>query len=118
MTYDIVVLTPSTPDLPALLRTLATTHPDLRVQPAAGNLGLQLCDDAGEPLVHIETPILIHVPGEAERLLGPLTTPLPVPVWWIDLRAVERQDAVPLAHTIATLVTQHLGGLISPPEPT
>ncbi|MEV5088969.1 hypothetical protein ACPCSL_00515 [Streptomyces griseoincarnatus] len=42
---------------------------------------LRLCAPDSRPLVSGEAPLLVQVPGEAERLLGRNT---PVPFWWTD----------------------------------
>ena len=52
----------------------------------AGSEGavLRLCAPDGRPLVSVEAPLLVQVPGEAERLLG---RNVPVPFWWTEARA-------------------------------
>ncbi|MGA5281641.1 hypothetical protein ACPCSD_09210 [Streptomyces griseoincarnatus] len=42
---------------------------------------LRLCAPDSRPRVFVEAPLLVQVPGEAERLLG---RNMPVPFWWTE----------------------------------
>ncbi|MFE0038113.1 DUF6177 family protein [Streptomyces sp. NPDC059015] len=85
MTKDVIALTPKMPDLSTLLAGLYAGGPDLGVNTLADGAVIQLCAPDGRPLVSVEAPLLIQVPGETTRLLGP---GLPdSPVWWTEARA-------------------------------
>ncbi|MDT3724584.1 DUF6177 family protein [Streptomyces sp. DSM 41972] len=67
---------------------------------------LRLCAPDGRPLVSVEAPQLVQVPGEAERLLG---REVPVPFWWTEVRA---SGAVPEAGRLAESVCGRLALLL------
>ncbi|MFF5519056.1 DUF6177 family protein [Streptomyces coeruleorubidus] len=115
MTKDVIALTPKMPDLPTLLAGLYAGGPDLGVNTTADGAVVQLCASDGRPLVSVEAPILVQVPGETARLLDH-----PVdegPVWWTEARA---SSAVPeagrLAGSFAGRLATVLGGTVWPPE--
>ncbi|GHI04864.1 hypothetical protein AQI88_24745 [Streptomyces cellostaticus] len=117
MTKDVIALTPKMPDTRSLLTGLYGGGPELSLTATHDGAVIQLCTAAGLPLVSVEAPLLVHVPGEAERLLGPrATTPEP-PFWWTETRA---STAVPEAESLAGSVcgrlTMLLGGTTWPPE--
>ncbi|WP_371330031.1 DUF6177 family protein [Streptomyces sp. TP-A0356] len=65
----------------------------------------------------LEAPVLIHVPGEAERLLGPRITPPGLPFWWTEARATTTvPEAEPLAGSVCGRLTTLLGGTVWPPD--
>ncbi|MFJ7334552.1 DUF6177 family protein [Streptomyces sp. NPDC101116] len=115
MTKDVIALTPKMPDLPTLLAGLYAGGPDLGVNTAADGAVVQLCAPDGRPLVSVETPILVQVPGEATRLLDH-----PVedgPVWWTEARASTAvAEAERLAGSFAGRLATVLGGTVWPPE--
>ncbi|MFE1247424.1 DUF6177 family protein [Streptomyces sp. NPDC058735] len=115
MTKDVIALTPKTPDLPILLAGLYAGGPDLGVNTAADGAVVQLCAPDGRPLVSVEAPILVQVPGETTRLLGH-----PVeegPVWWTEARASTAvSEAGRLAGSFAGRLATVLGGTVWPPE--
>lgn len=115
MTKDVIALTPTMPDLPTLLAGLYAGGPDLGVNPLADGAVVQLCAPDGRPLVSVEAPILIRVPGEAARLLEH-----PVgdqPVWWTEARASTAvSEAGRLAGSFAGRLATVLGGTVWPPE--
>ncbi|MBU5944305.1 hypothetical protein ACPC37_19380 [Streptomyces griseoincarnatus] len=55
--------------------------PEAAVTAEARGAVLRLCAPDGRPLVSVEAPLLVQVPGEAERLLG---RNMPVPFWWTE----------------------------------
>ncbi|MEV1019693.1 DUF6177 family protein [Streptomyces sp. NPDC050264] len=119
MTKDIIALTPKMPDPAALLAALHAGGPDLTLTTTDDDAVVHLCTAAGRPLVSVEAPLLVHTPGEAERLLGhQLTAPEP-PFWWTELRA---STAVPEAEDLAASVcgrlTMLLGGTAWPRQAT
>ncbi|WP_328879084.1 DUF6177 family protein [Streptomyces sp. NBC_00299] len=115
MTKDVIALTPKMPDLPTLLAGLYAGGPDLGVQTTADGAVVQLCAPDGRPLVSVEAPILVQVPGETTRLLGH-----PVeegPVWWTEARASTAvAEAGRLAGSFAGRLATVLGGTVWPPE--
>ncbi|MFJ9666936.1 DUF6177 family protein [Streptomyces sp. NPDC101219] len=108
MTKDVIALTPKMPDTWALLAGLYAGGPDAAVTAGSGGAVLRLCTPDGRPLVSVEAPLLVQVPGEAERLLG---RDVSVPFWWTEVRA---SGAVPgadrLAGSVCGRLTLLLGG--------
>ncbi|MEW2495341.1 DUF6177 family protein [Streptomyces nodosus] len=115
MTKDVIALTPKMPDLNTLLAGLYAGGPDLGVNTTAHGAVVQLCAPDGRPLVSVEAPILVHVPGETTRLLD---RPAPDgPVWWTEARASTAvAEAGRLAGSFAGRLTTVLGGTVWPPE--
>ncbi|MFI7408732.1 DUF6177 family protein [Streptomyces sp. NPDC049627] len=115
MTKDVIALTPKMPDLPTLLAGLYAGGPDLGVNTTADGAVVQLCAPDGRPLVSVEAPILVQVPGETTRLLGH-----PVgegPVWWTEARASTAiTEAGRLAGSFAGRLATVLDGTVWPPE--
>ncbi|MEC4016762.1 DUF6177 family protein [Streptomyces sp. H27-D2] len=113
MTKDVIALTPKMPDTWALLAGLYAGGPDLDVTTAHDGAVIQLCAPGGRPLVSVEAPLLVQVPGEAERLLG--VREAEGPYWWTEARA---STAVPeaerLAGSVAGRLTALLGGTTWP----
>lgn len=105
MTQDVIALTQRMPDARAIVAALLAAGPDLRLQSIADGAVLQLCDNAGRPLLSVEAPLLLQVPGETARLLGPETAYVPTPIWWTEARA---STAVPQAETLAAVFASHL----------
>ncbi|WP_344941293.1 hypothetical protein [Actinomadura miaoliensis] len=112
MTYDVIALTQQMPDVRTLLDGLSAAGDDLRLDvPEHGGV-IQLFDDEGGPLLSVEAPVLVQVPGEAERLLGPSAAGLRPPLWWVEARAAERQGAPELARVFADALVNKLGGVV------
>ncbi|MFF3428618.1 DUF6177 family protein [Streptomyces sp. NPDC002602] len=118
MTKDVIALTERMPDALAVLAGLLAGGPDLRVETAGEGAVVQLCDAEGRPLVSIEAPLLLQVPGEAARLLGPDAEPAGAgPAWWIEARATTGvPQAEQLAGAFAARLTMLLGGRVWPPD--
>ncbi|MFF3498266.1 DUF6177 family protein [Streptomyces sp. NPDC003247] len=115
MSADVIVLTPKTPDLRSLLAGLFAGGPELGLVAADDGAVLRLCDRAGRPLVSVEAPLLVHTPGEAERLLGPDVPAPPVPYWWTEIRASSAApEAEVLARSVGGRLTTLLGGAVWP----
>ncbi|MEU0671804.1 DUF6177 family protein [Streptomyces sp. NPDC006172] len=106
MTKDVIALTPRMPDVWALLAGLYAGGPEARVTAGSEGAVLRLCAPDGRPLVSVEAPLLVQVPGEAERLLG---RAVPVPFWWTEARAT---GAVPEAERLAGSVCGRLALLL------
>ncbi|MGW2235393.1 DUF6177 family protein [Streptomyces sp. NPDC001759] len=115
MTKDVIALTPKMPDLNTLLAGLYAGGPALGVNTTADGAVVQLCAPDGRPLVSVEAPILVQVPGETARLLD-----RPVadgPVWWTEARASTAvAEAGRLAGSFAGRLATVLGGTVWPPE--
>ncbi|MGW3421321.1 DUF6177 family protein [Streptomyces phaeochromogenes] len=117
MTKDVIALTPKMPDLRTLLAGLYAGGPDLGVNTLADGAVIQLCAPDGRPLVSVEAPILVQVPGETTRLLGTDTDLPDSPVWWTEARASTAvAEAGRLAGSFAGRLATVLGGTVWPPE--
>ncbi|MET9035671.1 DUF6177 family protein [Streptomyces mirabilis] len=106
MTKDVIALTLKMPDTWALLSGLYAGGPGVDIAAAADGAVIQLCGPGGRPLVSVEAPVLVQVPGEALRLLG---SDVPVPFWWTEARA---STAVPEAERLAGSVCGRLNALL------
>ncbi|QDQ13432.1 DUF6177 family protein [Streptomyces spectabilis] len=117
MTKDVIALTPKMPDSMALLAGLHAGGPELGVTTSADDAVIHLCSPSGRPLVSVEAPLIVHTPGEAERLLGSRVPVPEVPFWWTEARA---STAVPEAEDLAGAfcgrLTLLLGGTTWPPD--
>lgn len=115
MTKDVIALTPKMPDLPTLLAGLYAGGPDIGVRTLADGAVVQLCAPGGRPLVSVEAPVLVQVPGETARLLDhPVADG---PVWWTEARAsTAAPEAGRLAGSFAGRLATVLGGTVWPPE--
>ncbi|MCK8432099.1 hypothetical protein G3I77_03380 [Streptomyces sp. D2-8] len=115
MTKDVIALTPKMPDLPTLLAGLYAGGPDLGVNTTTEGAVVQLCGPDGHPLVSVEAPILVQVPGETTRLLDHAVED--GPVWWTEARASTAvAEAGRLAGSFAGRLASVLGGTVWPPE--
>ncbi|MFE7276730.1 DUF6177 family protein [Streptomyces sp. NPDC057623] len=115
MTKDVIALTPKMPDLPTLLAGLYAGGPNLGMNTTADGAVVQLCAPDGRPLVSVEAPILIQVPGETARLLGHAVEE--GSVWWTEARASTAvAEAGRLAGSFAGRLATVLGGTVWPPE--
>ncbi|MGW3293067.1 DUF6177 family protein [Streptomyces xiamenensis] len=116
MTTDVIALTERMPDPWSVVTGLMAGGPDtlLSAERAEGAL-LQLCDERGRPLVSVEAPMLVRLPGEVARLLGPEAV-VSGPVWWTEVRAATGARRAPqLAGVIAARLVRRLGGTVWPP---
>ncbi|MET7765267.1 DUF6177 family protein [Streptomyces sp. NPDC005393] len=117
MTKDVIALTERMPDVWSILAGLLAGGPDLEVRSAGEGAVIQLCDEAGRPLVSIEAPLLVRVAGETARLLGSEAACIGTPVWWTEARAatgVKRAEL--LAGSFARRLAHLLGGSVWPPD--
>ncbi|MFP1625887.1 DUF6177 family protein [Streptomyces sp. 5K101] len=115
MTKDVIALTQQMPDPASLLVGLLAGGPDRLVGAQGDGAVVQLCDAEGRPFVSVESPMLVQVGGEAERLLG-VTAPA-VPYWWTEARATTGvAEAERLAGTFAARLVTLLGGSAYPAE--
>ncbi|MEU1518554.1 DUF6177 family protein [Streptomyces sp. NPDC005811] len=116
MTTDVIALTPKMPDQASLLAALHAGGPGLELTATDDGAVIRLCTEAGRPLVSVEAPLLVHVPGEAERLLGAGTAAPRPPYWWTEVRAsTTPPEAEPLAQSVCGRLTMLLGGTTWPP---
>lgn len=117
MTKDVIALTAKMPDVRTVLAGLYAGGPDLGVNSLAEGAVIQLCAPGGRPLVSIEAPILVQVPGEASRLLD--CDVQDRPVWWTEARASTAvEEAGRLAGSFAGRLAAVLGGTVWPPGAT
>jgi hypothetical protein len=117
VTKDVIALTPKMPDLRTLLAGLYAGGPDLGVNTLADGAVIQLCAPDGRPLVSVEAPILVQVPGETTRLLGISPGTPDSPVWWTEARASTAvAEGGRLAGSFAGRLATVLGGTVWPPE--
>jgi hypothetical protein len=110
VTYDVVAVVPTMPDVRAILAGMIAAGEDLLVDETAEGGIIRLSDDAGNPIVSIEVPLLIQVAGEVERLLGIREDT--VPVWWVEARATARDGADGIARDFAAELVRRLGGSV------
>jgi len=116
VTKDVIALTEKMPDTRSLLAALHAGGPDLSLTTTDDGAVLHLCTSAGRPLVSVEAPVLVHIPGEAERLLGPQATAPKPPFWWTEARASTAvPEAEALAGSVCGRLTMLLGGTSWPP---
>lgn len=117
MTKDVIALTPKMPDINTLLAGLFAGGPDLGIDSRADGAVVQLCAPGGRPLVSVEAPLLIQVPGEAQRLLGDAVSAPDGPYWWTEARASTAvEEGERLAGSFAGRLAAVLGGTVWPPE--
>ncbi|MFI1968171.1 hypothetical protein BLA24_20745 [Streptomyces cinnamoneus] len=118
MTKDVIALTRRMPDAMSVLAGLLAGGPDVRVDTVGDGAVIQLCDAEGRPLVSVETPVMVQVPDEADRLLGPgAEPPGEEPQWWVEARATTGvPEAERLAGAFAARLTMLLGGRVWPPD--
>ncbi|HET9382277.1 MAG TPA: DUF6177 family protein [Streptomyces sp.] len=115
MTKDVIALTKKMPDPLSVLAGLLSGGPDRLVGAEGDGAVVRLHDEQGRPLVSVEAPLLVQVPGEAARLLGAREPE--VPYWWTEARATTGvAEAEALAGTFAARLTTLVGGTAWPPE--
>ncbi|SDK63619.1 DUF6177 family protein [Streptomyces indicus] len=115
MTKDVIALTEQMPDPLSILAGLLAGGPDKLVQADGDGAVVQLCDEQGRPLVSVEAPLLVQVPGEAARLLGVREPALPY--WWSEARATTGvAEAEQLAAGYVSRIASLAGGAVWPPE--
>ncbi|WP_055492536.1 DUF6177 family protein [Streptomyces sp. TP-A0356] len=117
MTQDLIALTPSMPDVRTILAGLYAGGPDLHVDRVFDGAAVQLCARDGRPLVTVEVPVLVQVPGEVRRLLGAEARATEEPVWWTEVRATTAvAEAGRLAGSVAGRLIAVLGGTAWPAD--
>lgn len=118
MTSDVVALVRHQPDITTVVEGMIAFGESLEFRDAGGG-SFHLYDDAGRLAVSIESPRLVHVPGEAERLLGPeMAGRVRPPVWWVEVRAAAGvPDARRIARRFADDIVHWQGGAVWPGPP-
>lgn len=119
MSRDIVALVRNMPDVPAILAGMTAAGEDLLVLPFAAGAVVSLADspDGGtvRPLLTVDEPILVSVPGEVARLLdAEVADQVSTPVWWIEVRAAAPEHAIDVAYRFAAALVDRLGGAVWP----
>jgi hypothetical protein len=110
MTLDLVALCERQPDAGTTLAAMRACGPQLRVDTIERGSLVQLCGEDERPLVTIEGPRLVQVPGEAQRLLG--VPDAPHPAWWVEARAVSTDPAAPvIARRFTAALLSFTGGV-------
>jgi hypothetical protein len=117
VSYDVVALIDGRPSYQDVLAGMVAAGTDWLVRDVSDGAILQLCDPQGRPLASLEAPILIQVPGEVERLLGPELADVEIPVWWMEVRATPQDGAPELADRYAATLVERLGGRVWKPAP-
>jgi hypothetical protein len=120
VTRDVVALLPAAPEVGDVAAALRAAGERFGVRQAAQGSVMQLCDEQGRPLVSIEVPVLVQVPGEVERLLGAEVAARlpPPPLWWVETRVPSaREGAERLGRRFAEALAARCGGAVWPPEP-
>jgi hypothetical protein len=112
MTYDLVALVDGRPSSDDVLAGLKTAGEELGVRAVSGGAVVQLCGEDNLPLVSIELPLLIQVPGEVERMLGTAVGTVETPAWWVEIRASARDGAREVAEKYAATLINRLGGKV------
>ncbi|MFD5131560.1 DUF6177 family protein [Streptomyces olindensis] len=114
MTQEVAAFTPTLPDPRTLLAALYAGGPDLRVVSASEGAAVQLHTPDGRPLLTVEVPLFLQVPGEVTRLFG-ADVPVEAPVWWTEVRATAAvEEAEQLAGSVAGRLASVLGGTTWP----
>jgi hypothetical protein len=110
MTLDLVALCARQPDAGMTLAAMQACGPDLRLDTIERGSLVQLCDERERPLITIEGPRLVQVPGEVQRLLG--VPDAPHPTWWVEARAVSTvPEAAAIARRFAAALLSLTGGV-------
>lgn len=114
MTHDAIALTRRRPEQMHLLAALMAAGPEGTVEERTDGALLRLSDTGGLPLATLETPVLLQVPGETQRLLD---VPADGPLWWTEVRAASATpEAGRLAAAMAGRVAALLDGAVWPPS--
>ncbi|WP_019632901.1 hypothetical protein [Actinomadura atramentaria] len=115
MTCDLVALTRRQPDVFAVADGMIAMGEPLELRGGDAE-PTQLFDADRTLLVSIETPVLVSVPGEVGRLLGPeFAARVTAPVWWVEIRAAgDVPEASRVARRFAEDLVRWAGGTVYP----
>jgi hypothetical protein len=113
MTCDLVALVRNRPDVRTVIDGMLAFGQRFRPRELEGGV-TRLYDPSGRLIVSIEVPVLVNVPGEVERMLGPeLAGRYSTPIWWVDVRAgAGVPDADRVARRFADDLVRWQGGLV------
>jgi hypothetical protein len=111
MTVGVIAVCTTRPDVEAEIAALVAAGPDLFVRPGHRSPILELLDDEEHPVLAVDGPRLVQVPGEVRRLLGASVPDDVEPVWWVEMRVPSERDAAP-AHRLAEQLVQRCGGFV------
>ncbi|MCO5974658.1 hypothetical protein [Actinoallomurus soli] len=119
MTSDFVALVRHRPEISTVIDGLIAFGESLEPYDA-GDGAFHLYDAGGRLAVSIESPQLVEVRGEVERLLGPeLAGRVRVPVWWVEVRAAAGvPEAMRIARRFADDLVHWQGGTVWPESAT
>ncbi|MEU6033919.1 hypothetical protein ABZ801_00760 [Actinomadura sp. NPDC047616] len=93
MSKDMVALLKTAPDEESVEAALAAAGPEVWVSDVGDGGALKISDrEGGQVVALVEAPILVQVPGELERLLGPEVAHLEPPIWWVEVHASEEVE--------------------------
>lgn len=117
MTSDFVALVRHRPEISTVIDGMIAFGESLEPYDA-GDGAFHLYDAGGRLAVSIETPQLVEVGGEVERLLGPeLAGRVRAPVWWVEVRAAAGiPDAARIARRFAADLVHWQGGTVWPED--
>lgn len=115
MSYDVVALVHGAPDVQAVVSQMIAGGEPVRLVPA--DPAVHLCGEDDRPMVSVEEPQYIQVPGEVERLVGPeMAAQAGTPVWWVEVRAASAIDgASDVARRFAEQIVRSSGGVLWAP---
>jgi hypothetical protein len=109
MTVDVIAVCKARPDVEAEIGAFIAAGPDLFISPGHRSPILQLLDEEQHPVLAVDGPRLVQVPGELQRLLG---VPGDVePMWWVEMRVPAGREAAP-ARRLAEHLVQRCGGFV------
>jgi hypothetical protein len=105
-----VLLSSESPTLPTVIAAFTRHSPDARVDLRSAS-EVCLFDETGQLLVRVEAPLLVQAPGEAERLLGAASPPLPY--YWTELSCGPSSSAQRLMTEVAASIGDRIGGRLA-----
>jgi hypothetical protein len=105
-----VLLSNESPTLSTIVAAFARHGPDFRVDLRSAD-EVRLFVVTGSLLVAVRAPLLVHTEGEAERLVG-VPSP-PVPYYWTELCSGSTSAAERLAAEVAETIRAGLGGRLA-----
>ncbi|WP_018653676.1 hypothetical protein [Actinomadura flavalba] len=115
MSSDLVALVRRQPDVEAVADGMIAMGEPLELR-GGDTAPALLFDRERRLLVSIEEPVLVSVPGEIARLLGPdVAGRVTAPVWWVEIRAAgDVPEAARVARRFAEDLVRWAGGTVYP----
>jgi hypothetical protein len=112
MTGLAIAVCATQPRLPQLVAALAEADPTLQVLHDQERAVLVLAREA-HPVLTVEAPVLVQVPGEASRLLGASMHEADRPGWWVHYHyAAGDTEAAALAATAGHRLASQCDGAL------